>query len=348
MKHIYYILISAIAVLILSSCSKEVNSNEKVVHNYVNVSLTASYPETKVTLGEDNATLEWEGTESIGLWFGKVEKDTLVKLECEIPSIPGQPGKFSGTIDFGATGLTITDIQAAVVLPYHPTRDLIYRNEKIELQTYIGAILDSTATLTTLIQRQDNDAKLNQRYLPLFAPLSASDVTIEGDTYKLNSVQLQWGCSAIRFLVHGKHADGLDGEKLTRITLRPATEKAGSDSPAHPNRPNKKAYVGYTYYSISDSKWVCSGRYSSAGRSDFNNPPVIPSAKVDAVQLYMFLLPRDEDKSVCRFGRVEVYTDKATYKKDFGDGERYLQPVRGRIYPIVLNLGDGNYTRTAE
>ena len=338
MKHVYYILISAIAVLALSSCSKEVNSNEKVVHNYVNVSLTASYPETKVTLGTDNATLEWEGTESIGLWFGKMEGETLVKLQCEIPSVPAQPGKFSGTIDFGATGLTMTDIKAAVVLPYFPSRDLAYENGKIVLQTRIGA----TTTHGTQVQRQDYDAKLNQLYLPLFAPISASDVTIEGSTYKLNSVQLQWGCSAIRFLVHGKHADGLDGEKLERIILWPATESA------HPTRPNYNAYVGYTNFSISDSGWACGGYRTTAGRSDFNNPQVVPLAKTDALQLYMFLLPRNEDKKVCRFECIEVQTDQAVYKKNFGDGERYLQPVRGRIYPIVLNLGDGYYTRTAK
>ena len=56
---------------------------------------------TRVGLGS-YGKLQWEGDESIAIIFAKKSSSgTEYKYTCELPTVPGKPGVFSGNVDLG-------------------------------------------------------------------------------------------------------------------------------------------------------------------------------------------------------------------------------------------------------
>ena len=265
---------------------------------------------TRLTLVNDN--LVWEGDETLGVIFGAA-KDTS--------GGPGGPkatlnsvfnGRFKGTIDFKSynlTGYSINDIKA-VSIP---------ADRHLRYELYSGN--DRLATPVAAMQVQHHDGVVNGEFVPLFAWARSEQLRQNDGKYSLDGIQLNYGCSLLRFHLYGTAPDMAADEVFQSITIQCSG----------------KAINGTGYFYSNNS-------YSSSVTGNSTTPTVVRLTESctlagrsfdNALQIYAAMLPRYNGGATPTLTKLTVTTDKAVYEKSVSVA---LKLQAGHLIPMKIDL----------
>ncbi len=265
---------------------------------------------TRLTLTDDN--LVWEGDETLGVIFGAA-KDTS--------GGPGGPkatltsiskGRFRGTIDFGAynlNGYTMDNVRAVSV----PAN----RHLRYELYNGKGRL----ATPVTAMQVQRHDGVINGEYIPLFAWVNGEQLRSEDGKYTLDGIQLNYGCTLLRFHIYGTAPDMAEDEIFQSVTIQCSGKAITGTGYFYPTTGFSSSVTGNTTTPIVVRLLEAC---TLAGRS-FDS----------ALQIYAAIMPRYSGGTTPVLTKLTVTTNKATYEKSTSVT---LKPEAGHLIPMKIDL----------
>ena len=272
---------------------------------------------TRVTLSNDN--LIWENTEKLAVLFGAAKDTTGGPGGGRAILDAVGEGRFKGPVDLSSWTLqsySLDDVKA-IVTPAD-------RNFRYELNGSTPRLACPIAA----IQVQFHNGVLNGEYVPLFARVNSSQLRQEEGNYMLDGIQLQYGCSLMRFHIYGT-APGMAGDEIFQ-----SLQIQGSG----------KAITGTGY-------WTSSG-FSSSVSGNSTTPITVRLTEEctaggrsfdDAVQLYAAMLPRYETSNTPTLTKLTVTTDKGVYEKTVSVT---LKLRAGHLLPVKVDLS--TFTRTGD
>lgn len=306
MNRIIFTVIAAATVL--AACDKaeikRCGAEEPAVDGKVSLTVSALTP-TKVTFNDANQ-LVWEGDESVGVLLGNnssTDTDATTRSTQALASVTN--GIFSGTID--QTTFALSDVKG-LVYPFNTEHYYRYDGSSGRIVMCVGA--DNDKNPVPEVQKYNN--VLSGRNVPLFCPLSSSDLIADGDSYKVEGKQFRWGCALIRFNIYGRASGMTDAEVLKSVDFYANASKA---------------IVGRYEYVTNDGTFKFNGSVSKVATVQLEEECTIADKTKDSgIKVFMALLPRD----VITTGAgayVKVTTDRAVYQLD--------------IAPTSINLAAG-------
>lgn len=265
---------------------------------------------TRVTLGGDGA-LKWEGDESVGIIFAQSSTSgKTFKKMCELKTVEGKPGIFSGTIDLG--NYSANDI-IGIVYPFSSRFWGKWHNTTKKKRIVIQVACED--------QIQQESGVLEGDLCPLFAEVKPSDFKVNGRQYSLEGKKLQWGCSLFEFTIYGKHSKGETGERIESVEL----------------------FASTTICCAGTAEWIVgSNSFMFNGNTDtpylvtrLENPASFGRSAALGATLYSASLPRGENDKSIHFNRIFIVTDKAVYEKEVN---RDLVMKAGVLHPVMIDL----------
>jgi len=314
----------ALSIAALASCTKEMTSPVTPSEGQkVTLTFDVNTPATKVAFDDsDTPQFKWIGDETMTLVFGKYTSTGADnKNNPTIPSVPGEPGKFSGTVTI-PSGFSISDLQAIVVTgtagAWYDFRS--YDEEKGTVSAYIAMPVPAE-------QVQTADNVPNFDYLPFFYDLSGVEKTESADNaYSFTDLTMSSVSEMLKFNVYGALEEG---EVIKSVTLNTSAD----------------CHVGTAYWVLgrkADGQIENGGsRSSTVTLQQDVLLPTVSSGSKDGAKVYMSYM--------CKNSRtitdVIVATNKAIYRKAFSSlklTRTYVQQFS--VHQVALNLANG-FTR---
>ena len=313
----------AAVLLLFAGCAKQAAPEvDNLSSNVINLTVSAdrfaesvSEDGTRIVTGSDGK-LEWEGTESIGIIFAKTGAEANYKYVQELKTLPGHPGVFSGSINFGE--FSMSDI-IGMVCPYSDQSWGRCHNSYRRIVMQVGA-KDYV---------QEASGVMNWNDVPFFAELSSSDFEKTDGGYMVSGKEMKCGASLLEFTVYGTHPSGLKNELMYSIRLNATTTKCAAGTAEWGIKNDKYAFVGNT-----DKAYL---------KTYLATPYAIREEGKTTAKAYVMALPRgDVDNTKVKFTKVIITTRRAIYEKTISQ-EMLLGS--GTVQPVKMDLA--TFTRTA-
>ena len=321
MKKSLHILASAaaVAVLFAASCAKEQQSPDKNrpsagIPITVRAALPAPSEDAETRLSMDPSVsnkFAWDGGENMYVLAGKITDGTLVQKVFSLTGGTGEDGlgEFTGAMDFGTTGLTVSDILGVVISESKP-----------KLENPSGTTI--RITLPRLQKfTQKKGGVLDGAHAGAYSLISSGNITEDGDGYAIDGIVLSYAKPVLCLNIYDSSGT-LDGWKLKSVQLVA-------------NYINGDTYVNAATGAVTGAK---SNNYKTATVSD---QPLIPSDKEDGVKVFFaFGAPASQKLSYANITLTNG-TEDLSIQKIIGSGSGLTMTfAAGKVYSAGFDLGN--------
>ncbi len=286
------------------------------------LTLRISYPR----IGGDVTLGEWDGTETVGVVFGKSGK-VPGESEFNSPGLVARPlkatdkvGVFAGELDLA--GWSLEDIQG-IIYPYDENTWVREGSDGLHIAMHTGGQYEGELAYT-----QVKSGEFTKGNAPVFHPFSYSDLKddgFKGTVLKyFGAKDLMWGASFLRFNIYGMPETASPDERLIAVRFQ-----AGA----------KECVFGNTEYVIKDKKYVVNGKPENTAFVKVEDTPLLSEA-TSSKPIVVYTAAAAHQKAVA-FGaagdvKVTVITDKSSYDLKLPASNQTLEA--GSINDISVDL----------